>query len=122
MFYSTLEQDIIHSDPVATPFSFHYGEDVLVGRCLFKEGLSVYCPNKGTKAFHYSRQQKLKDCYIQVDGVTVYICSLVVSQLQEVGSEYVYRLKIKSILPAEKEKLLHLYEKKSVDPEACSAS
>lgn len=117
MFYSTLDEDIIHSTPVATPFSFHYDEDVLVGRCLFEEGLSVYCPNKGTKAFHYSRQQKLKDCYIQVDGVTVYICVLVVSQLQEIDNEYVYRLKIKSILPAEKEKLRQLYEEKFAEAE-----
>lgn len=122
MFYSTLAQDIIHSDPVATPFSFHYDEDVLVGRCLFKEGLSVYCPNKGTKAFHYNRQQKLKDCYIQVDGVTVYICSLVVSQLQEIGGEYVYRLKIKSILPAEKEKLLKIYDDKKIEIDNSDAS
>jgi len=122
MFYSTFDQDNIYSTPVATPFSFHHGDDVLVGRCLFEEGLSVYCPNKGTKAFHYNRQQKLKDCYIQVDGATVYICALVVFQLQEISQEYVYRLKIKSILPAEKEKLLQIYEEKLAQTENSEAT
>ncbi|QAB16186.1 hypothetical protein [Hydrogenovibrio thermophilus] len=113
MFYGvTAQEDEIISTAISTPFSFHNGEEVLKGRSLSREGLGVHCPNQGAKAFHFNRRQKLKDCHIQIDGLTIYFCQLQVVELKELNGEYIYGLRILSILPQEQEKLDTVYESK----------
>lgn len=118
MFYGVSDEDNLIATSVATPFSFHHGDEVLKGRALSPEGLVVFCPNQGTEAFHYKHRQKLKDCHIQIDGLTIYLCTLQVTELHDLNGEFVYGLRIDSILPQEKKQLQGIYEAKRCAEEA----
>ena len=109
MYYPNNE-DRRHSLRVNHPFSFHYGEEVLEGRDFSERGLSVHYPFVDKEAcFHFFYGQKLRDCYIQIEGQTFYFTRMRLARLEQEGDTIIYGIDIDHMLPPEQERYQHLH-------------
>ncbi|KUJ71076.1 hypothetical protein [Thiomicrospira sp. WB1] len=109
MFYGSSSKNPFESPPIPHPFSFHHKERVWKGKLLCREGAGVLCAPGQPGEFDFKRNQKIKDCYLQVEGQTVYIPKMVVHSRQIVNDGFLYCLRVESILPHEAKKLEQLY-------------
>lgn len=96
-------------------FSFHYKDQVLVGRDICREGMGLFCPDPKEGAFHFRNSESLRQCYIEIHGVTIYFSKLKVMRLVKVNNDFVYGLQIESVLPQEREEYLAIYHQKLED-------
>ncbi|BBN60590.1 hypothetical protein HVMH_2184 [Hydrogenovibrio marinus] len=92
-------------------FSFHHKEEVLKGLNLGIGGFALAYPIADDGTFHFYRGQTLKNCYIQVEGETIYFSKVNVCWLDISDDGLVYGIKISSIIAPEKEKYEATYEK-----------
>ncbi|MBN2606399.1 MAG: hypothetical protein JXR47_03565 [Thiotrichales bacterium] len=92
-------------------FSFHHKDEVLKGLNLGLGGFGVAYPIADDGTFHFYRGQLLKNCYIQVEGETIYFSKVNVCWLDLSDDGLVYGIKISSIIAPEKEKYQEVYEK-----------
>lgn len=95
---------------VPCPFSFHHKDEVLEGRNLGLGGFGVAYPVSGDGTFHFHRGQLLKNCYIQIEGETIYFSKVNVCWLETTDDGLIYGIKIASIVEPEKEKYKEVYE------------
>jgi hypothetical protein len=109
MFYGSTSKNPFQSTPVSHPFSFHQKQRVMKGELLCREGVGVLCTPDQPGEFAFKRDQKIKDCYLQVEGVTVYIPKMVVHSRQVTADGVLYCLRVESILPKEEAKLEQVY-------------
>lgn len=91
-------------------FSFHHKDEVLEGRNLGLTGFGVAYPVANDGTFHFHRGQLLKNCYIQIEGQTIYFSKVNVCWLDTGEGGLVYGFKITSIIEPEKEKYKAVYE------------
>ena len=110
MFYGSLSKNPFQLPPVSHPFSFHHKERVWRGELLCREGVGLICAADQPGEFEFKRDQKIKDCYLQMEGVTVYIPKMVVHSRQMAADGFMYCLRVESILPQEDAKLEQLYD------------
>ncbi|WP_024852042.1 hypothetical protein [Hydrogenovibrio kuenenii] len=92
-------------------FSFHHKDEVLEGRNLGLDGFGVAYPASNDGTFHFHREQLLKNCYIQIEGETIYFSKVNVCWLETGQEGLTYSFKIASIIEPEKEKYKEVYEK-----------
>lgn len=118
MYYGSPKTEKRLSQRLPHLFSFHHQDRVLVGRDICRNGLGLYCPSSNDGTFLYRHLEKLKKCYVQIHGVTVYFSELKVVRLERIHTDFIYGLEIVSMVPQEKEKFLAVYESKLADYEA----
>lgn len=119
-----MTQDRRESFRIPYPFSFHHNEEVLEGVNLSLSGFGVLYQEDQDGNFHFKKSQQLKDCYIQVEGETIYFSRLRVCWLNLTKKGLVYGFQIESIVPPELAKYERAYEKviqQIKDSEALSA-
>lgn len=92
-------------------FSFHQDGDVLKGVNIGLGGLALSFPATNDGTFHFHRGQILKNCYIQVEGETIYFSKLAVCWLDIAENGLVYGFRIISIIEPEKAKYEAAYHK-----------
>lgn len=83
-------------------FSFHYDGKVFKGVNLNQYGIGVEFEELANGNFHFHRSQVLKDCYIEIEGTTIYFSRLKVCWLHATPNGLVYGFDIDSILPPQK--------------------
>lgn len=91
-------------------FSFHQGHNVFKGINLNRSGFGIHFQESADGTFHFHRSQQLKDCYIQIEGKTIYFSRLRVNWLEITKKGLVYGFKIESIIEPELKKFLSVYE------------
>lgn len=106
-----MTQDRRESFRIPYPFSFHHDGDVLEGVNLSLSGFGVLYHEDKDGNFHFKKSQQLKDCYIQVEGETIYFSRLRVCWLNLTKKGLVYGFQIESIVEPELEKYELAYQK-----------
>lgn len=110
MVYYPNQQDRRQLVRVKHPFSFHHHDEVLEGRDVSEIGLSVYCPyNREDGKFYFNNGQKLKDCFIQIEGQTFYYTRLRVVRLEQEGQDVLYGIEIDHMLEPEQQRFEAFY-------------
>ncbi|MDR9499151.1 MAG: hypothetical protein RI556_08255 [Hydrogenovibrio sp.] len=110
MFYKPDWAEAFRSTPIPHPFSFHYRDQVWKGVLLCREGVGVLCPPGRPGEFEFQRHQKVRDCFIQVEGRTVYMPKMVVHSRHAKSDAFLYCFRIESILPQEQKTLNEVYD------------
>lgn len=98
-----------HSVRVPHLFSFHFQNKVLKGVDLGEIGIGVFFPGNQREGFLFHREQQLKDCFIEIEGQTIYFSRLRVCWLDLTDDGLVYGLRIESILEPEEKKYRQMY-------------
>lgn len=110
MLYSPTRESTNRSKRLKCPFSFHLNDEVLEGRDFSEDSLSVYCPlNRENGQFYFYKGQKLKDCFVQIEGNTFYYTNLHVARLEQESDEIVYELEIDYMVSPEQQRFEAFY-------------
>lgn len=110
MIYGAPPKERSRSDRIKHAFSFHLGDQVLEGRDLSADSLSVYCPlNFKDGQFYFYKGQNIKDCFIQIEGKTFYFTCLHVTRLEKENNIIVYGIQIDFIIPQEQQRYEAFY-------------
>ncbi|MDX1796727.1 MAG: hypothetical protein R3219_08370 [Hydrogenovibrio sp.] len=93
-------------------FSFHHDNLILKGHDLNRNGFGLAFPVKKDGTFQFHRSEQLRNCYIQIEGQTIYFSKVRVCWLdidRHTGG-LTYGFHIESIIEPEKIKYLAVYD------------